>query len=141
MPETTTTLTTGATPRPRLRGVHLVAQAQDHDEPGGGEHERRDEHGDSSSRRAPLRPEHRDERDRDERLEPVRHDPQARPPDGDGKRLRPPECEVDRGGEEDDAGGGHGTVVLRPNTRSTSHGIATKNAGTATSISAPAHLV
>ncbi len=106
MPETTTTLTAAATSPTGGSAARTSARSrQDHDDPGGGEHERRDEHGDGRARRAPLRSEHRDERDGDERLEPVRDDPQPRPADRDGKRLRPAERELDRRGEQHDARG------------------------------------
>ena len=130
-----------AAPPGRSDARTSARRRSDHDEPGGGEHERRDEDGDRSARRPPLGAEHGDERNRDERLEPVRHDPQPRPPDRDGQRLRPAEREVDRGGEQDDrARRSTAPSYSEPKTTSMSHGIATKKTGTATSMTAPAHF-
>ena len=128
----------GASGRRRSR----ASEAREHDRPGRGEHERRDEHRDRRARRAPLGAEHGDERDRDERLEPVRDDAQPGPPDRDRERLRPADRELDRRGEQDDARGVDGARrTPAPKTTSTSQGIARKNTGTATSISAPAPSV
>ena len=140
IPETTTTLTTGA-PSRRPPACDLGAETRDHDEPGAGEDERRRKDGDRSSRRAPLGAEHGHERDRHERLEPVGHDPQSRPPDRDGEGLRPAQREVDRGCDQDrPARPWTAPSYSEPKTTRMSHGIATKNTGTATTMIAPAHF-
>ena len=74
----------------------------------------------------------------DERLDPVRDDPQPRPPDRHGQRLRPAEDEQDRGGDEHDPRRVDRRQVLAPEHDPTSHGIATRKTGTATASAAAA---
>ncbi len=117
IPETTTTLTAAGTPRrgsaarPRLAAARSRRAMQPRTR---------------ASRRArataaPVAPhsraEHGDERDCDERLEAVRHDPQARTADRHRKRLRPADRELDRRGNEHDAGRRDRAVVLGPEAR------------------------
>ena len=143
IPETTTTLTAGTPLRPSARPRATSARERASTTSQAAANTTVDTR---TATAAPVAPhsvaEHDDERDRDERLEPVRDDPQPRPTDRHRQRLRPAERRswiaaatrtIARGGRRPRR------TPFRRRPR-TSHGIATKKTGTATTMTAPAHF-